>query len=316
MTEAYQRPAFSLDKQFIHLAGLGMEMPSLSEFKSVIANIGYYRFKAYMLPFRNQDRTFVANASFHDVVAVYSFDQKLRALVFHRIQELEVSLRVQFNEHMVAELDCPFWYIREEIVSFASDDFRATLKKVSSHFHMSNEEFAKYYREKFHNEVSEQYQGMPPTWMAIELMTFGNLVTFMNGLSDQTIQDYRLDRFAKKHFGVAKFKTLTNWLLCVRDVRNHTAHHSRLFNRNLRALNGILNFLTEKVPEVESNGKKSQVLNRPYTALAGLQVLSAKQNMLKMGPELKSLFDLYPVTARFFTSMGFPENWQNEGCFF
>jgi abortive infection bacteriophage resistance protein len=308
----YKRPAFNVEEQFAHLKELGMAMPELSEFQKHIRSIGYYRLKAYMLPFRNPDRTFLDNTKFDDVIDIYRFDQGLRNLIFSRIQDLEVIVRTQFNEHMVASYDCAFWYIRDEILFEASEDFKATLEKVENHFGNSKEEFAQYYRARFHNIVSEKHKTMPPTWMAIELMTFGNLVTFMNGLPEEVIKDCKLDRFAKKNFGVNKFRTLTNWLLCVRDVRNHTAHHGRLFNRNLRALNGILPFLEVAVPEIEADGRRLQRLNRIYTALAGIQVMCDKQNMMKIGPDISNLVRAHPSISQFFDSMGFPHNWENE----
>jgi abortive infection bacteriophage resistance protein len=154
--------------------------------------------------------------------------------------------------------------------------------------------------------------------MAIELMTFGNLLTLLNSISSESIDEFKLDRWARKRIGPDKFKKLTNWMHCIRDVRNHCAHHNRLFNRNFPAPDGILRNLNKDIEliSVEGSIKPQKQLNRLYTALACMQVISRKSGLTGIGPELANLFDSYPETANHLASMGFPQTWREEELFF
>lgn len=61
----------------------------------VLEHISYYRFAAYLRPMESDKTTHQlhARASFEDVLAIYEFDAKLRALVFDAIQKIEISIR-------------------------------------------------------------------------------------------------------------------------------------------------------------------------------------------------------------------------------
>lgn len=59
-------------------------------------------------------------------------------------------------------------------------------------------------------------------------MTFGNLKSFMESVSEETRQEYKLDKFTKS-LNVANYQTLENWVSLILDVRNCCCHHSRYF---------------------------------------------------------------------------------------
>lgn len=284
--------------------------------KAQITTIGYYRLKAFMLPFREKDSTFKTGTTFEDVIELCNFDERLRLLVFSQIQKLETTIRNTFSEYFCEATNNPFWYLDADIFGAANSNHLETLAKVQSNFRVSKEAFAEYYRGKYINEFSAEYSEMPPSWMAMEIMSFGNVVCLLNSINDDFIKKHRLNRFSSKKMDVLKYKSVTNWLLTIRDVRNHCAHHSRLFNRNLRAPDGIQKRFSKDVPLVDMNSSRGKVANRLYTALAALQIMLTKLGYPKFGPDISQMFEEHPIAKTQMASMGFPENWTEEPLFF
>ena len=312
----YTRKPTTLAEQLQHLRSLGLSIDDEDKFCNFISQAGYYRVKAFLLPYRNVDRSFVEGACSEKVMQLYNFDVGLRLLVFQTVQVLELAIRAKFNRHMTEQSGCPFWCADDKMLLTSTSEYKATIEKIRTKLRGSTEIFAKYYRERFINSKSSEFPDLPPSWMAIELMSFGNIATIMNGLSEQTIEDYKLNRFVQREFKVNRFSMLTNWMLCVRDVRNHAAHHNRLFNRNLRANNSIKSFMVIKPPKTFDCGNSKEILNRVYTALIALQVLLDGQKGPKLGPAIATLFDSYPAACEHLLSMGFPTEWRSERLLF
>lgn len=271
-----------------------------------------------MLPYRDGHHTFKTHATFDHIVELHNFDEALRLLVFRQIQRIEIGIRNRFNEFMCSQTGNAFWYLNSSYFGRNSREYVDTINKVRTHYLDSKETFAEHFRNEYYNDYCNFYSVMPPSWIIMELMTFGNLLALLNGITDETILDLKLDRWSKKKIGPDKFKKLTNWMRCIRDVRNHCAHHSRLFNRNFTAPDGIKRLLDKEIELVAVVGTKSpqSQLNRLYTALAAMQVITKQIGLEGMGPELKLLFSKYPEAEKHLDAMGFPEEWQKESLYF
>ena len=318
MLQPYNRPPISVSDQVKHLAakGLDVERPELAE--SHLTEKGYYRLKAYLLPFRKHNGLFLEGAKLSQAVDLHDFDEKLRLLVFKHIQRTEVVIRNRLNEHMCSRTGNAFWYLDSSLFGWNTTAYADTVNKLRASFLDSQETFAKHFRERYRNEYCRFYSLMPPSWMAMELMTFGNLLTLLNSISSETIETHKLDRWSRKEIGPDKFKKLTNWLHCIRDVRNHCAHHNRLFNRNFPAPDGIKRQLCREVDlvKIPESQKPQDQLNRLYTVLAAMLTISKTVGLESIGPELGELFNAFPEAKRHLTSMGFPEDWQREPLYF
>lgn len=313
----YSRPPISISDQLAHLASKGLILDDEKSAARIIDEFGYYRLKAYMLPYRDASHRFYTNTSIQKIASLHDFDEALRLLVFRQIQRLEIGIRNRFNELMCDSTRNAFWYLDSSLFGRCNPAYADTVNKIRSAFLASQETFAKHFREKYYNDYCKFYSVMPPSWMAIELMTFGNMLTLLNAVDDNTISQYSLDRWTRKKVGPDKYKKLTNWLFCIRDVRNHCAHHSRLFNRNFPAPDGIRNYLDRNIELVSISGTRSpQVqLNRLYTALASLQVIAKKTGVRGIGDDLRALFSSYPEAKFQLNAMGFPTQWEEEKLF-
>ncbi|TXH93472.1 MAG: Abi family protein [Rheinheimera sp.] len=284
----------------------------------ILDRCSYYRFKAYLIPFQNEDKTFREEASFDKANQLYEFDNELRNTLFRFIASVEIGVRSKFEQWMTEKTGNTFWYLDTSLFA-NSDNHIRTVSNVRSAFVDSKELFASHFRNKYFNEFCPFYRDLPPAWIAIELMTFGNLTKLLEGMTEDSIETHKLNRFAQK-VGVKNFKSLASWMATIQEVRNHCGHHTRLFNRNLKSPTGIKRILKPEIDLVKhsiSGGREEDQLNRLYTAVAAIQkIYTGLGYSDRLGPIINQLFVTYPVTNFVKKSMGFPERWTEEPLLF
>ena len=94
------------------------------------------------------------------------------------------------------------------------------MDRIDADVNRSNEDFIKHYNSKYDNP------SMPPSWMALEVVSFATL--------SRLFQSLRLDsrkEYITEQFGLKKVAILENWLHSISNLRNCCAHHSRVWNR-------------------------------------------------------------------------------------
>jgi abortive infection bacteriophage resistance protein len=317
----YRKPYLSSSALCDKLTAQGLIIKNPKFAMQVLERCSYYRFKVYLSPFINETtRRFNKDVKFEDAYQLYRFDSALRSFVFDLIESVEIGVRSSFDQWVNDKTDNSFWYLDASLF-VANGNYTTTVNKVRSSFVGSKEPFAEHFQSKYYNQYCPFYRDLPPAWVAIELMTFGNLTNLMKCLSATSIQNLKLDRYANKKLGIQKFKTLISWLVTLQGVRNQCCHHIRLFNRNMHSPTGIKRILDKNLELVEVKSKQGHKaesqLNRLYTALAALQqIYTSLGHEHKIGNDLIKLFDAYPVSKKFYTSMGFPKQWHQEPLFF
>ncbi|EGG99216.1 Abortive infection bacteriophage resistance protein [gamma proteobacterium IMCC2047] len=242
MLMAYNRPWKSFEDQLKLLKSRGMTVTDEDAANSYLERIGYYRLSAYWYPFRvfeiTQDantrqiktqRTdnFVDNSQFVDAVELYIFDKKLRLLVLDALERIEVALRVDMAYLLGQKGAFSYRDINLFHPTFATkpspqigmNKFQSWLAKYEALLNRSKEDFVEHYRQKHGADL--------PIWVAVEVWDFGAMSQLFNLMKvpDQT-------QIASK-YGVNDFKVFASWLRSLNYLRNITAHHSRLWNRNI-----------------------------------------------------------------------------------
>ena len=109
------------------------------------------------------------------------------------------------------------WFNDESLYRFGYDDL---MDRIDADVNRSNEDFIKHYNSKYDNP------SMPPSWMALEVVSFATL--------SRLFQSLRLDsrkEYITEQFGLKKVAILENWLHSISNLRNCCAHHSRVWNR-------------------------------------------------------------------------------------
>lgn len=301
----------------------GLKVQSLSDAKHIIEAISYFRLKAYFVPFKicsNHKNKFINGTDLSDIINLYKFDIELRGLFFKYISRVEIFIRSSLDQEMTKYTSNPFWYLDSKIFSVNKKaDVVNTVLEIRKYFIRSKEEFSLHYKSKYFNDFSPLFNELPPGWVAIELMTYGQVKTLMDSLSDDVQKDVYPKIYNK--FDIHNIDTFKNWVDLLHGVRNVCAHHSRFFNRNFQAPTAIKKKLSPKVDLVKTINKEGKTsgdqLNRLYSVMAVVQHLNKTiLSECDLGHEVKTLIDTFGIKSSILRSMGFPLNWEQEPLFF
>lgn len=215
----YNKPALSISDQLIALQQRGITILDSAKAEQFLNNVSYFRFAAYLRVFMQPDGKYRSGTTFEQVATLYSFDVELRKLLFGAIQRIEIALRSQVI-HQFSLAHGPFWFLD---VSLATDKrkFAENLTTLQRELERTKEEFIKEHTLKYGTS------NFPPAWKMLELISFGCLTRLYRNFSDTPVRK----RIARS-FGVSKPEALESWMVAVNVLRNHCAHHARVWNRN------------------------------------------------------------------------------------
>ncbi len=264
--------------------------------KERLATVNYYRLSGYWYPFRNPDDTFKEGTTFDKVWRRYAFDRRLRLLVMDAIERFEVAIRTQFAHHHAIHHG-PFAYANDpkSRPKMERKDFADLYAKVLEELSRSKEPFVKHFYSKYGDS-----HDAPPIWEAVEVMSFGNIVTLYKNTTHKVKQD------VANVFDVPD-TILESWLQTLNTIRNICAHHGRLWNREL----GYKPF----IPHAASYPQWHDPVKVPNDRIFGILTI-CKHCLNRIAPQSKWPDDLnklladYPDIPRL--NMGIPANWSES----
>ena len=223
----FTKPFLTYEQQADRLIALGMQGDRAKIIEG-LRTVSYYRLSGYWYPFRKHDpddesqrlSEFYPDASIDVIWERYVFDRRLRLLLMDAIERIEVDGRNRLA-YLHAERHLPFGYADDPstLPNLNDEDRIKFLENLRQQSHLSHEVFVKHFRHKYGNDHPDL-----PIWVACELMTFGNLLTFYRGC-DPVIQK----AFAAQY--QIQDAVCFSWLKTLNTIRNICAHHSRLWNR-------------------------------------------------------------------------------------
>jgi len=268
----------------------GLEVPDKQTLVTVLKNISYYRFSGYLFPFKRTDSDdFQLNTSLSEVLERYTFDENLREITFKAFSKIEVQLRNDIiHEH--AKKYGPFGYLgHQQLPNMPRCRHEELVAALAINKERSKEPFILSYNRKYTNK------GLP-LWMAIETLTFGQLLYVHSGL-DRDIHKIIADKYCLPN------KVLRSWIVSSGYIRNICAHHYRLWDRKL----SLKPSRREKCPEWM---KPFPVETSTFYAIAlvllhfqqNVQSVDWKKNFLNLAQEFPKI--------PFSDNMGFPPTWR------
>lgn len=280
------KPAATFEQQVESLTSKGIIIANRSTCCDFFRCVNYYRFSAYLLPFRNKDKTYKEGIEFERACKIYEFDAKMRSLLFQIIEEIEMYLRTQLAYYHAHKYG-PLGYEKEENFS---------------EYH-NHDVFNKFLREIIENNKrtlvvphhKRKYEGRFPLWVIIEFFSMGMLSYFY---SDLKLSD-------KKNISRHLYDTipycLDSWLRCLTDLRNRCAHYSRLYYWKFTALPAM------------PKGFERNPNRRLFDQILVLKFLYPKKekwDTIFVTP-LQALVEEYSQYIELW-HIGFPENWQEH----
>lgn len=298
--KSYSKPFVDVHSQLEILKRRGMAIGDERYAVHCLKRIGYYRLSAYWHPFLEIPPTshkaseatlkvpdrFRPGTTFENSIRFYQYDKSVRMLITEALELVEIGVRAALIEVLGAH--GPFAH--RDSRSFDNGwGLKHWLKKQDSNFRRSHEDFAKHFRNK--------YSGHPPLWIAAGAWDWGCLAHCIEGLSFKNCAT-----LCKKINGDLENRQLTSWMRTLNEVRNVCAHHSRLWNWNIKNIPASPGALTEYSPAMKPA--------RLYSVIVILDILerSLQPNsdwLLRLMKLIKTVDLPQEVSAR---SAGFPGN--------
>lgn len=292
----YNKPAVSIPNQIIKLKQRGLRIDDDSLAERYLSNISFYRLRAYTYPYqdnKNPDHPFIKKVSFNDIIELYTFDRKLRLLIFDAVEKIEIALRTQII-YQWALSHGSHWHLDQSLYKDRTK-FINHLASLQKEINRSNETFIDHYKNKY------TIPSEPPCWMSLEVTSIGLL-----SLLFQNLKSCPEKKAVTHHFGLLSNEVLENWMHNFCNIRNICAHHGRLWNRRI------------SIPlSIPKTTKMEFILNKniyPYKIYASLcamvyvtGIIAPESNFKQ---QLLSLIKTCPNEE--LKEMGFPKKWHIE----
>lgn len=278
----------SYKQQIDKLRSRGCEIPNEPECEKILSSINYYRLSAYFLPFKQDDDQYVPGTNLETIFRIYEFDRKIRHLLFHAIEEIEVSLRTQiayYHAHKYGALG----YLDPNIYN-QNHDHKKFIENIDREKQVNR-------KLPFVEHHNSKYAGQFPVWVVIELFTFGMLSYFF---ADMAIQDQKY--IAREIFGVSN-NHLRSWIHCCSNLRNMSAHYARLYNHKFA--------VSPAIPKNDRLSGDSQT--RLFGAIFALKKVYPDKDKWdrEFIPQLVALVQQYE-DAIDLSHIGFESDWEQE----
>ena len=288
----YADTPLSVEEQIQLLKSRNLSFGSEVQARHLLQNVSLFRMKSYLYPFQSErvKHIYRDNATFEQVQELYQFDSCLRNLVFKRIEQIEVSIRTKFGEAMVAATN-QFWY--SDPKNFRNHHSHSDLlNSINKELQRSDDEQIVSFFQSYTNTF-------PPSWMAMEVSSFGTLSLLYKCINAGTCK-----RDIANYYGL-RDTVFESWIHSLVYVRNICAHYSRLWNRNLR--------IQPKMPKNVSHPFVTQGVktNRIYYVMCIIKyLLNTIEPDNNFTNQVNRLFGEYPDIDK--RAMNFPVNWEME----
>ena len=291
----YTKQAMTLAQQIQTLQGRGLMIADTNKAEQALDAISYFRLADYWYHLEADHHThqFLPNSHFDEVLACYYFDKDLKALLFKAIQTIEVAVRSKVIKHFAPSCG-PFWFM-DATKAVNQRRFQTNLETIKKEVGRSKE---RYIREHFRKYSDPD---LPPVWKTLEVISLGELSKLFNNFNDS-----QLKHNVAHEFGLNHHKFLSSWLESLTSLRNHCAHHARVWNRAYP--------LKPATPQIMPNNWITNFTFREESLYAQLCCiaywLNAVDTKNTFVGDLKMLLLRNPSIDP--AMMGFPSNWRQE----
>lgn len=269
-----------------HLKSKNLLVADDERVKKYLLTIGYTRFKSYFKMFCNQQGIFENDFSFDDLLNIYVFDRKLRALFIEALERIELAIRnsivdiVSVNTH-----DAYFIYNANNF----NNGYSGIFAKVRDNVWYQTDKKVDINSSKI------------CCWDIVKHLTFGCLSTFYDELKGNIRQDVA-DSFNLKN------KVMSSWLLSLSASRNICAHYSLLWSRIFSIK--PMNLKRDKELIIDFGTASDKLYAQFYVISYFMLQISPTTSWIK---RVYDLIDEYCHKTHFisYDIMGFPDNARN-----
>ena len=272
-----------------------------------LENISYYRLKGYWWDMQSDftQHTLKPNTYFEEILDRYTFDRRLRLILFDAIERIEIALLTKMIYHLSMAYG-GLWYLNPnlfETTPLPSDPnitiCQNTILELKKEFFRSQEIFIKDQRRRYPNQDAD-------AWKIMEVASMGTLSKLYKNLKHQLPEKANI----AKEMGLNLHSELSSWLEAITYVRNIIAHHSRLWSRNM-----------VKVPISNLNNPLSVWLDKPLLTVQTKKPFLIISTMVYLCNEVTPNHQIKNKILTLFANnpdipiykLGFLNHWQNQG---
>lgn len=276
------------------LRSQGLEIGDTARVRKILQNVSYSRLKSYLIPLMDNVQThrLRPGASFEQAYALYGFDRRLRELIFHEMEKVEISLRTHIA-YATSGSEKGYWFTNPEWFK-SPREHAALLRKMLGEINRSDNDAIVRFREKYSNDF-------PPCWLALEATSMGTLSVIFADMKPGPIKKGISD-----YYGISE-AVLNSWIQHLVYVRNYCAHHNRLWNKKLAVTPLVPDATRDPFPELTMYD-----CSHIYSTLCILKYLV---NVIKpdnnFAVKLKELIDSFTIVNTE-KMMGFPQGWRDD----
>lgn len=293
MKPEYQGEAFSIDDILQMLRRQGLDIGDGQRAAQVLYNVSYSRLKNYLTFLMDDRKThrFRPGATFEHAYALYGFDRRLRELIFHEMEKIEISVRTRMA-YACNGKEKGYWFLNPAHFKTNRGHDRI-LQHVRMELQRSDNEGIRAFYDKYSNDF-------PPSWLTLEATSMGTLWTIYDELSDEGIRES-----VAGYYGMSP-RTFSSWIRHLVSVRNNCAHHNRIWNNVPSNKAGLPVGLTKPFPQMGEEDR-----NHIYMTLCIIQYMQGSIKPTNtFACRLKSLIGNFKMIDA--ADMGFPKGWEDD----
>ena len=217
----FTKPALNLDNKIKLLKKRGLIFNDEPKAKHDLIFFWYFRLTWYFKTFQDKKtNAFHKWTTFEQVIELYIFDRKLRILTLDAVEKIEVALKANISDNL-AEQFWVFWYLNINLFDLKNTKNLEIYSKFISKLKWIRRRSSSLFIKEYFKKYDENYL---PSWMLFEECTIWEISNIYNVLKSKHRQDisniywlYELD--------------LQIWIKILMNLRNISAHHSRLWNK-------------------------------------------------------------------------------------
>ena len=329
----YSKQFTTINDQIKRLEARGMSINDKRIAALWLKKVGYYRLSGYWYELREEDNTtsgatrtdaFKPGSYFSDVINLYLFDAKLRALILQAVSPIEIACRAQIMYTLAgvndkAYLDTSFFQSKftQPKQGQTNSQYDIWLEKIeTSVVRSKNEQFLEHFLKKYCLPNDPNWWKTLPLWMIVDCWDFGILSKCYSSL------EMKWRTQVAQNFGSTPVSILKSWMYTLNIARNSAAHHSRTWNRWWNVAipripsnkdNKDMKGLFAHISAIYQTDKRIQ--RSTYMVLAIIKYFllwSVKDKGRSWSLELKALLNKFPSAFGGPPKLGFPVNWEKE----
>lgn len=239
----------STKEQVQILIDRNMKVEDTEKAEQTLNTVSYYKIKEFATPFliKGQQKQDYNSISFERIISRYYQDKNLRISLLHAIEDIEVALQTQISHVLGQGQDGAYGYLNFSNWCNKDEYCKHYLKLREQEF---KNQLRKSVSKSTSREISDKMKldktKYPPIWLAVSLLTFGQLVNLVELMSMKNLSQISI-RYECTN------KELVSWLKCLNLIRNICAHNSNIIDIKLKTTPIIRHEWKEYLFELKEN---------------------------------------------------------------